>query len=287
MCPRALTALLFAAATTLVPAAAGAAEGNAQVAALQVGLRAQGLYGGAVDGLPGPKTALAVRVLQRGRGLPVDGVAGPQTRAALGSFGRRTLGRRVLRGGAVGWDVAALQFELARHGFPCAEFDGRLGRRTVAALRRFQRWAGLHVDGHAGPATLTALGRPPAGSPLVLSWPLTGPVTDGFGPRGARFHAGLDFPAEFGRPVKSAGAGRVVYARWHPGGYGLMATVEHGLGVKTRYAHLSRLDVRRGQVVAAGTQVGIVGSTGFSTGPHLHFELRVLGAAVDPLPALR
>jgi murein DD-endopeptidase MepM/ murein hydrolase activator NlpD len=70
-----------------------------------------------------------------------------------------------------------------------------------------------------------------------------------------------------------------------PGGWGYLVSIAHGNGVRTMYAHLSRIDVRVGARVGAGHQIGLVGSTGHSTGPHLHFEVRVRGAAVDPLPA--
>ena len=132
---------------------------SADTAALQVALRAKGLYGGSVDGVAGPGTRAAVRALQARRGLVVDGIAGPRTRRALGRRGRPRLGSRVLTAGARGWDVAGLQFLLARHGFPSGPVDGGLGPRTGAALQRFQAWAGLGADGVAGAATL---GRAPA-----------------------------------------------------------------------------------------------------------------------------
>src|SRR5206468_12452324 len=94
-------------------AAAPAAARSANVAALQVALRAERLYGGTVDGIRGPATRLAVRRFQARHGLAVDGVAGPRTRRALGRRGRPRLGRRPLTPGARGWDVAELQFLLA------------------------------------------------------------------------------------------------------------------------------------------------------------------------------
>ena len=112
--------------------------------------------------------------------------------------------------GARGWDVAALQFLLARHGFPSGPVDGGLGPRTGAALRRFQAWAGLGADGVAGPGTLAALRRPPPRSILRFARPLGVAIGDGFGPRGAMFHTGLDFPAASGTPVGAAGRGCVV-----------------------------------------------------------------------------
>jgi murein DD-endopeptidase MepM/ murein hydrolase activator NlpD len=239
-----------------------------------------------VDGVLGPGTESALRRFQKRRGLAADGVPGPRTRKALGRYGLRSpLGRRELRLGAHGWDVAALQFALAWHGFPSGNFDGVLGSHTDAALRGFQRWAGIGPDGVAGPTTVAALRLPVARCPLSLAHPLIAPVGDVFGPRGNRFHAGVDFPAEAGTPVGAARGGRVVFAGPSGSGWGRLVEIEHGSGVHTRYAHLSRIDVRVGVRVAGGSTVGLVGATGEATGPHLHFEVLVRGANVDPLAA--
>jgi murein DD-endopeptidase MepM/ murein hydrolase activator NlpD len=279
-------AAVLIAALALVPAAG--AKGRAGVAALQVGLRGQNLYVGTIDGLLGPETVQAVRELQRRAGLPVDGVVGAKTRTALGRYARHQLGTRVLSRGASGWDVAALQYELAWHGFPSGSLDGHLGLRTELALRLYQRFAALAPDGVAGQAVLTALRSPPPRSPLTLAWPLDIPFSDGFGPRGNRFHSGVDFPAPRGTPIVAAAPGRVTFAGWYRGGgYGYLVTVAHGHGVRTLYAHLSSVAVRVGQRVGAGAELGGVGATGDATGPHLHFEVRVRGAAIDPLGALR
>ena len=273
-------------AALLLPASARGI-GSPAVAALQVGLRAHGLYHGVIDGIPGPRTAKAVRVLQRRAQITVDGVPGPQTRRALGRFGRHPFGSRPLRRGSKGWDVAALQFKLAWHGFPSGVFDGIFGPRTKRALRRFQVWAGLHVDGVAGRETLVALKAPLASPTLPLSWPLQVPVLgDRFGPRGNKFHSGIDIPAPSGTPVYAARPGKVVFSGWADGGYGFLVVVSHGKGERTWYAHLSRIDVRRGVWVGAGVRVGLVGATGDATGPHLHFEVRVRGAAIDPVLSL-
>src|SRR5690242_7917234 len=162
--------------------------GDPSVAALQTGLHRRGLYELTIDGVRGPATTAAVRKLQRSGHMAPDGVFGPRTRRLLGRFARPRLGSRVLVPGCRGWDVAAIQFALAWHGFPSGPFDGFLGPRTNSALRRFQRWAGLVVDGRAGPATLAALSQPPISSPVSLAMPVNGVVSSPFGPRGARFH---------------------------------------------------------------------------------------------------
>ena len=285
MSPRALAAAFVLFLALAAPAAA--AVGKPNVAALQVALRARGLYVGTIDGLAGPSTTTAVRRLQRRARIAVDGVAGPQTRTALGRYARHRFGTRLLNMGKSGWDVAALQFALATHGFPSGTFDGGFGPHTDAALRRFQRFAKLGADGVAGPATYAALRRPPARSPSSLRRPVRAPLGDRFGPRDNRFHTGIDFTASSGADVRAAASGRIVHAGWDSGGYGYLVTLWHGDGVRTMYAHLSAVLVHRGQRIAAGVRLGRVGATGHAFGPHLHFEVRVRGAAVDPLPALR
>ncbi len=101
----------------------------------------------------------------------------------------------------------------------------------------------------------------------------------------AAFHAGIDFPGRHGQPILAASAGRVIAAGVR-NGYGNCIDVDHGHGIVTRYAHLSRYDTRVGDSVARGQQIGRMGSTGRSTGTHLHFEVRINGAAVNPRPFL-
>jgi murein DD-endopeptidase MepM/ murein hydrolase activator NlpD len=266
--------LLVTAIVLAVAAAPAQAGPVAEVAAVQSALRSLGLYEGAVDGREGPQTAAAVRAFQRRNGLAADGVPGPRTRAALD---RRIPGRL---------DVAALQFRLALRGFPSGPIDGRYGDRTRAAVQGFQRHSGLAVDGIAGPATLAALRRPPLRAPLALRRPVDAPTADRFGPRGDRFHAGLDFAAPAGAPVFAAAPGRVVWAAHRPSGFGLTVVLAHGGGVRTLYAHLGAVHVPVGRRLPAGAPLGTVGASGNATGPHLHFELLVRGAAVDPAPAL-
>lgn len=261
--------------------------GSVNVAALQVALRARGVYSGTIDGIEGAGTKRGVRALERRAGLRVDGVAGPLVRRALGRLGRHSLGSRTLRSGDVGWDVSALQFRLAWHGFPSGTFDGGFGPHLQAAVVSFQRWAGLAADGVAGPATLAALrNHPIPSSPLRLARPVSAAVGDGFGPRGNAFHPGWDFLANRGAAVFAAGSGTVTVAGYNSGGYGNLVVIHHSLGLSSWYAHLSRIGVRRGEHVGTGTLVGRVGATGDATGPHLHFELRVRGAAVNPATAL-
>jgi murein DD-endopeptidase MepM/ murein hydrolase activator NlpD len=96
---------------------------------------------------------------------------------------------------------------------------------------------------------------------------------------------GIDVAAPTGRPITAAKSGTVILAGWS-GGYGNMVVIDHGGGLSTAYAHQSRIAVKVGDPVTQGALIGFIGSTGHSTGPHLHFEVRVNGAARDPLPYL-
>jgi murein DD-endopeptidase MepM/ murein hydrolase activator NlpD len=267
--------------------AAALGIGSSHVAAVQVALRARHLYEGTVDGELGKATAKAIVQAQQQAGLVPDGVPGPSTLAFLGPLAGPALGTRTLAPGAVGGDVVELQFLLAWHGFPNGTFDGGFGLHTEAALLRFQRWAQLPVTGTAGSDTVAALHQPVPACPIRLAWPLDVRVGDRFGPRGDAFHPGIDLPAAYGTPVHAAMVGLVTFAGSTAGGYGNLVVVKGADGVATMYAHLSRLLAWRGEKVTVGTPVGLVGATGETTGPHLHFEVRVRGAAVDPLPALR
>jgi murein DD-endopeptidase MepM/ murein hydrolase activator NlpD len=122
------------------------------------------------------------------------------------------------------------------------------------------------------------------GSPSAAGfvWPVLGPVTSPFGWRWGRMHEGIDIAAAAGTPIRAAAAGTVIYAGWL-GGYGNLVVIDHGGGVATAYGHQSGIAVGTGAPVAQGQVIGYVGSTGHSTGPHLHFEVRVNGVPQDPL----
>jgi len=279
------------------PSAAQARSSNANTAALQTALRALRHYTGGVDGITGPRTRRAIRRFQRAHRLHADGVAGPRTRRKLGRRGRPLLGRRIMRRGNHGWDVAAVQFMLRRRGYDPGGVDGGFGRGTLSAVKRFQSARGLHVDGRVGRQTLRRLrrarisrgvsgggGRP--SGPVRFLRPVRGGIGDGFGFVSGRNHTGLDFPQPAGTYVGAAGRGVVTFAGWNSGGYGNLIVVRHRLGFETWYAHLSRFAVGSGASVAGGVRIGYVGSTGRSTGPHLHFEVRHGGAPINPMPYL-
>jgi len=162
---------------------------------------------------------------------------------------------------------------------------GLLGRWRVALVdpdRLDQIAAAVPPAVRTGTGTGTGTGR-------LTVWPADGPITSRFGPRThpitgeRRLHAGVDVGAPAGAPVAAAGAG-VVTRAGPAGAYGNLVEVDHGAGLTTRYAHASAVLVAAGQTVAAGALLARVGSTGASTGPHLHYEVREHGVPRDPLP---
>jgi len=133
------------------------------------------------------------------------------------------------------------------------------------------------------PSTSTDASAPAASpSEAGLIWPVSGPITSPFGPRWGGFHPGIDIGVPTGTPIHAAAAGTVIYCGWETG-YGNLVVIDHHDGIATAYAHQSRIAVSCNEDVAQGQVIGYVGCTGFCTGPHLHFEVRVDGTPVDPI----
>ena len=124
-----------------------------------------------------------------------------------------------------------------------------------------------------------------------IIWPARGRISSPFGWRthpilkSRRFHSGIDIAIPSGTPVQAADSGVVLISGWN-GGYGLFVAIDHGKGISTAYAHNSRLLVKEGDEVTKGQTIALSGSTGWSTGPHLHFEVRENGTPVNPLKYL-
>ncbi len=160
-------------------------------------------------------------------------------------------------------------------------FEALAGARGIDP--RFER-LGLSL------ARMATLERAMDGIPQVVPASVEN-ITSGFGYRRdpfnghAAMHSGIDFKGEVGSPILAAAEGRVTFAGWKAG-YGQTIEITHGNGMLTRYAHLSRIGVRVGQAVEAGATIGGLGNTGRSTGPHLHFEVRINDRAVNPRPFL-
>lgn len=158
--------------------------------------------------------------------------------------------------------------------------------RPIDIVASTRRRDALENAGKRGSKGFVGSGALPSGMPVNASY-----ISSGFGVRThpvlgiSRGHAGVDLPAAYGSPIRATSDGVVGSAGWR-GGYGLAIEVDHGKGVASRYAHMSRLAVSSGQLVKRGDVIGYVGSTGLSTGPHLHYEIRVNGAAVNPYRTL-
>ncbi len=173
--------------------------------------------------------------------------------------------------------------------------EAQLGAVLANAQSRkaeFERAAAANRAASSG-ITDVLHARPNGGStPGRFRFPADGPITSPFGERmhpifhTMRMHTGIDIGAGYGSAVRAGGDGVVVLAG-PASGYGNAIVVDHGGGIATLYGHLSRFAVHAGQRVTAGQTIGAVGNTGNSTGPHLHFEVRVQGVPVDPMPYLR
>ena len=151
------------------------------------------------------------------------------------------------------------------------------------------------IDGGFGYAAssvtldLSKFGGTPSANPNMPSiWPTNGVVTSPYGLRwgGTDFHPGIDIANDLGTPIIATADGVIDYAGWDSGGYGNMVDIVHGNGIMTRYAHASQVVVTAGQYVKRGQLIAYMGSTGFSTGPHVHYEVHVNGQRVNPISYL-
>jgi murein DD-endopeptidase MepM/ murein hydrolase activator NlpD len=160
--------------------------------------------------------------------------------------------------------------------------------RDQAVAAHDQAEADLQAESDRIAALAQSASSGPALGNGTFIWPVNGPITSGFGYRTdpvtglTAFHSGIDIGAACGTPIEAAGTGVVITAGWNSGGYGNMTLINHGNGLSTLYGHQSSIIVTASQSVTQGQVIGYVGSTGKSTGCHLHFEVRVNGTPVDP-----
>ena len=162
---------------------------------------------------------------------------------------------------------------------------------TLSALIRSRQLPAETTDAPASSGS-SGSGGAPSKAPAArtsgsgVTWPTNGSVTSGFGYRWGSLHAGIDIANGIGTPIRAAKDGTIILAGWN-GGYGNAIVIDHGGGLSTLYGHMTRLRASDGQRVGAGDLIGDMGSTGNSTGSHLHFETRVNGTPQDPTRYLR
>jgi murein DD-endopeptidase MepM/ murein hydrolase activator NlpD len=200
--------------------------------------------------------------------------------AAVAAISERTREARTVRDRlAAGRDALAAARGLKESALAAVRTTREEYLREVEALAAQSAALAARIRDAQGEAGSTGSGAPSASG---FIWPVNGPVVSGFGMRWGRLHEGIDIAAASGTPIRAAAEGTVIHAGWL-GGYGNLVVVDHGNGLATAYAHASAILVAVGQRVAQGETIALVGSTGNSSGPHLHFEVRVNGVAVDPL----
>lgn len=163
-----------------------------------------------------------------------------------------------------------------------------LDRRISAMIAEMDALAAAEdrlLDAIAAKQAQVRAARVPTSAPQSLLWPARGPVSSRFGPRWGRFHFGIDIANATGTPIRAAASGLVVHAG-ALGSFGMTVAIDHGGGITSISAHMSDVAVAEDELVVAGQRIGSMGSTGRSTGPHLHFEVRREGVAFDPMGLL-
>ena len=173
---------------------------------------------------------------------------------------------------------------LKRDALGAAREDKESFIQEVDALQQQSASLGAQIRSAQSAAAAAPSSAPSTATPSSSGfiWPVSGVLTSGFGYRWGRLHEGIDIAVPSGTPVHAAASGTVIVAGW-VGGYGNLVVVDHGNGLATAYGHNTSVAVGVGQSVAQGQVISYSGSTGHSTGPHVHFEVRINGSAVDPL----
>lgn len=201
---------------------------------------------------------------------------------ALGALAALAVGTPAFANSAASADIAAplRAAEAAR--------TGTTDSSDEEFRRLFASWQGLETNRTA----IAPVRRGTVSIPSLVPVTSSRLLSSGFGMRvhpvlgGYRAHKGIDLPASTGTPIRATADGKVGKADWF-GGYGLYVQLEHGANMETRYGHMSRIAVAEGQSVRKGDIIGYVGTTGRSTGPHLHYEVRIAGEAVNPMPYMQ
>ena len=195
-----------------------------------------------------------------------------------------------------GGPIGELQFNDVKEAYSMLETDLNTRRESLSELQtllksQFEQMITGMQTGVNGEVTVTNLNmnfNKSVSSNVPSIWPVTGVVTSPYGLRwgGSDFHPGIDIANDTGTPIVATADGVVDYAGWDSGGYGNMVDINHGNGIMTRYGHASQVMVSTGQAVKRGQVIALMGSTGFSTGPHCHYEIHVNGEKVNPISYL-
>ena len=271
----------------------------AQTRSLEIDSRLLPWIKPALIGLSAATVALAAALMAIGHRYLSDGASSQQ---AIGQLREEVVHLRNFTSAEINAKLAALK----KSEQMIADLQAYLQARGVNVRPvSIQPPAGQPNPAAGGPATRAARPVPFTGSfardtenllqaiqAIPLGVPHLGPLTSSFGGRanpfsgrGSEHHGGLDLKGNTGDPVHATAQGKVSFAGWR-GGYGKVVEIDHAQGYSTLYGHLSRIDVQAGQTLTAGDVVGLLGSTGRSTGPHLHYEVQSQGNRLDPQPFL-
>jgi murein DD-endopeptidase MepM/ murein hydrolase activator NlpD len=253
-------------------------------------------YGLTVEALAAANRLRPTSILQLGQQLAVpaggsttaaSAAATPRARASVRAAPRPPVTTHVVRSGETLWDIAR------RYGARVEDLMAAndLGHSDWIKPGQRLQISGTQVPRHRQATAQTRSGRPAMADARAIQaagpflWPARGILTSRFGWRYRRHHDGIDIAAPRGTPIYAARDGVVTFSGWK-GGYGRVVFLDHGAGVVTVYGHASTLAVREGERVKKGQLIAAVGCTGSCTGSHVHFEVRVDGAAQNPLPYL-
>ena len=178
----------------------------------------------------------------------------------------------------------AVAAEVAQERRALSEVSRGLSERRESLAKLEARYEKQREEAAQRAAAAEKMAKTSAPANVPSGWPTSGDISSPFGWRwnGSDFHPGIDIANDMGTPIVATADGVVTAAGWNAGGYGNMVDIDHGNGILTRYGHASRVVVQEGQRVKRGEVIAYMGSTGFSTGPHVHYEIHVHGETVNP-----
>jgi len=202
--------------------------------------------------------------------------------AATAALAKKTSEQRAARDAVVAQEQALESARSSKRGLLASiREDRHEAEEDLGAMLAASAALAAQINAAQSASSSSSVGGTGSVSASGFVWPLQGVLTSGFGPRWGRMHEGIDIAAPAGSAITAAASGTVIYAGWF-GGYGNLVVIDHGGGVATAYGHMSAI-YASGGAIDQGQSIGAVGTTGHSTGNHLHFEVRINGSPVDPL----